>query len=217
MNIDYARQQMVRQQVRSWEVLDQAVLRVLGEVPRERFVPEGYRSLAFAETAIPIDRGEHMLTPIMEGRILQALDITAGTSVLEVGTGTGFLTACLASLGAEVTSLDIHGAFLALARRNIDDLGYGPIEFLEMDATVSLPPRGFDAIAVTGSLERFDPRFVQALNPGGRLFVVVGAPPAMEARLLVKDGAGRYGRSSVLFETVLQPLVNGQAPSEFSF
>lgn len=217
MNIDYARQQMVRQQVRGWEVLDQAVLRVLAEVPRERFVPEDYRSLAFAETAIPIGRGEHMLTPIMEGRILQALDITAGTSVLEVGTGTGFLTACLASLGAEVTSLDIHGAFLSLARRKVDDLGYGQIEFLEMDATVSLPAPGFDAIAVTGSLERFDPRFVQALNPGGRLFVVVGAPPAMEARLLVKDGTSRYGRSSTLFETVLQPLVNGQAPPEFLF
>lgn len=216
MNIDYARQQMVQQQVRSWEVLDAAVLGVLAEVPRERFVPDDYRSLAFAETEIPIGHGEFMLTPVMEGRILQALEIEAGASVLEVGTGTGFLTACLASLGAQVTSLDIYGQFLTQARRNLDDLGIDGVEYLEMDATLSLPERTFDAVAVTGSIERFDPRFVQALNPGGRLFVVVGTPPAMEARLVVRDGDSDW-RSTALFETVLRPLVNGVEPPEFLF
>lgn len=216
MNIDYARQQMVQQQVRGWEVLDEAVLGVLAEVPRERFVPDAYRSLAFAETEIPIGHGEFMLTPAMEGRIVQALEIEAGASVLEVGTGTGFLTACLASLGAQVTSIDIYGDFLSLARSNLESLGIGEVEFLELDATVSLPERSFDAIAVTGSLERFDPRFVQALNPGGRLFVVIGTAPAMEARLVVRDGDSEW-QSTALFETVLKPLVNGTEPPEFLF
>ena len=216
MNIDYARQQMVQQQVRSWEVLDAAVLGVLAEVPRERFVPDAYRSLAFAETEIPIGHGESMLTPVMEGRILQALEIDAGASVLEVGTGTGFLTACLASLGAEVTTLDIYGQFLTQARRNLDSLGIDGVEYLEMDATAALPERTFDAIAVTGSVERFDPRFVQALDPGGRLFVVVGTPPAMEARLVVRNGDSDW-HSTALFETILRPLVNGVEPPEFLF
>ncbi len=216
MDIDYARQQMVQQQVRSWDVLDDAVLKVLTEVPREHFVPAAYRSLAFAEAEIPIGRGEVMLTPVVEGRILQALGIESGASVLEVGTGTGFLTACLASLGADVTSLDIYGEFLSLARRNLDSLGTDGVELLEMDATAALPERTFDAIAVTGSLERFDPRFVHALNPGGRLLVVVGTPPAMEARLVVRDGDSDW-RSTVLFETVLKPLVNGRQPPVFRF
>lgn len=216
MNIDYARQQMVQQQVRAWEVLDDAVLRVLAEVPRERFVPDTYRSLAFAETEIPIGHGEFMLTPVMEGRILQALGIEAEMSVLEVGTGTGFLTACLAALGADVTSLDIHGEFLSLARRNLDSVGADRVELHEMDATAELPERSFDAVAVTGSLERFDPRFVHALNPGGRLFVVVGTAPAMEARLIVRDSDSDW-RSTALFETVLKPLVNGEEPPEFLF
>lgn len=216
MNIDYARQQMVQQQVRGWEVLDETVLGVLAEVPREHFVPDAYRSLAFAETEVPIGRGEFMLTPAMEGRILQALEIEAGASVLEVGTGTGFLTACLASLGAEVTSVDIHSEFLSLASSKLEGLGIGEIELLELDATVSLPERSFDAIAVTGSLERFDPRFVEALNPGGRLFVVIGTAPAMEARLIVREGGSEW-RSTALFETVLKPLVNGAEPPEFLF
>ena len=216
MDIDYARQQMVQQQVRSWEVLDDAVLKVLTEVPREHFVPAAYRSLAFAEAEIPIGRGEVMLAPVVEGRILQALGIESGASVLEVGTGTGFLTACLAALGANVTSLDIYSEFLSLARRNLDSLGTNGVELLEMDATAALPERTFDAIAVTGSLERFDPRFVHALNPGGRLLVVVGTPPAMEARLVVRDGDSDW-RSTVLFETVLKPLVNGRQPPVFRF
>ena len=216
MNIDYARQQMVQQQVRAWEVLDETVLGVLAEVPRERFVPDNYRSLAFAETEIPIGRGEFMLTPVMEGRILQALGIEPGTSVLEVGTGTGFLSACLASLGAEVTSIDIYDEFLSLAERNLESLGISGAEFVELDATASLPEGPFDAIAVTGSLERLDSRFVQALGPGGRLFVVVGTAPAMEARLITRESDTDW-QSTALFETVLKPLVNGKEPPEFLF
>ncbi len=216
MDTDFARQQMVEQQVRAWTVLDPDVLQVLREIPREQFVPTGYESLAFADTEIPIGRGQSMMTPTLEGRVLQALKPAAGDKVLEIGTGTGFLTACLARLAGQVTSIDIYDDFLGTARANIEDSGLGDVTLLQMDATESLPEGPFDAIAVTGSIERFDPRFVEALAPGGRLFVVVGAGPAMDARIVTRSG-GNDWRSESLFETALAPLVNGVEPPRFSF
>ena len=216
MDTDFARQQMVEQQVRAWEVLDPDVLQVLKDIPREQFVPTGYESLAFADTEIPIGRGQAMMTPTLEGRVLQALRPAPGESVLEVGTGTGFLTACLARLAGHVTSIDIYDDFLATARANIEDSGLGDVTLLPMDATESLPEGPFDAIAVTGSIESFDPRFVEALLPGGRLFVVVGAGPAMDARIVTRTGDNAWDSKS-LFETTLAPLVNGVEPPQFSF
>lgn len=216
MNIDFARQQMIDQQVRAWDVLEPAVLDVLRSVPRERFVPPAYTALAFADTEIPIGRGESMMTPTVEGRVLQALGVGDGESVLEVGTGTGFLAACLVRLGGRVTSIDIHEDFVRNAAKNLEGTGIADIELLTMDATSSLPDGPFDAIAVTGSLHAFDTRFVDRLRTGGRLFVVVGDPPIMEARRVVRTGDNDW-HSEAIFETRLRPLVHAGPPSGFHF
>ncbi len=216
MNIDFARQQMVQQQIRAWDVFQDDVLNVLGATPREVFVPADYEALAFAETEIPIGHGEPMLKPVIEGRILEALAIQPDDRVLEVGTGTGFLTACLARLADHVTSVDIHDAFVRSAGSRLEKLGISNVDLQTMDATAELPEGRFDAIAVTGSLQTFDPRFVDALLPGGRLFVVVGNPPVMEARLVTAGTDGEW-QSDTLFETDLKPLVNGALPPGFQF
>lgn len=216
MNTDFARQQMVQQQVRTWNVFDAAILDVLSEIPREQFVKSGFESLAFAETELPIGHGELMMTPNVEGRLLQALAVQATDSVLEVGTGSGFLTACLARLGNSVTSVDIHDDFLESATANLADSGISNFELLNMDATQQLPDGIFDVIAVTGSIEVFDPRYVMALKPGGRLFVVVGSTPIMDALLVERTGENDW-QTSKIFETELPALLNGVLLPQFSF
>lgn len=216
MNIDFARRQMIDQQVRAWTVLDSSVLDVLSAIPREEFVPEVYVPMAFADMEIPLGHGEFMMTPTVEGRVLQALDLNANEHVLEIGTGSGFLTACLAKLAGIVTSVDIHEDFIRNAARKLADAGVDNIELRTMDATRDLPGSHYDAIAVTGSIETFDPRFVDALRPGGRLFVVVGSRPVMEARLVRRSGDTDW-RSETLFETSLGPLVHGTLPPQFVF
>jgi len=216
MNTEFARRQMVDQQVRAWEVLNAGILNVLKTVPREQFVPTGFEALAFADTEIPIGHGQTMMTPTMEGRVLQALDIGPSDSVLEIGTGTGFLSACLARLAEKVTSIDIDEDMLKTAAANLEDSGIINVELLAMDATEELPDETFDAIAVTGSIQNSNPRFVMALKPGGRLFVVVGDAPAMEARMITRTGDNDWQTES-LFETELAPLVNGCKPPQFLF
>lgn len=216
MNIDFARQQMIDQQVRAWTVLDPSVLAVLSEVAREKFVPRPYESLAFADTEIPLGHGEYMMTPTVEGRLLQALELDSNDHVLEIGTGSGFLTACLAKLAAAVTSVDIHGDFVRDAAGKLASAGIDNVALRTMDATRELPGDRYDAIAVTGSIETFDPRFVDALRPGGRLFVVVGSPPVMEARLVRRSSNADWNSES-LFETKLAPLVHGTLPPQFIF
>jgi protein-L-isoaspartate(D-aspartate) O-methyltransferase len=216
MNTDYARLQMVNQQVRGWNVYDEDVLAMLRKLPREDYVPAGFESLAFADTAIPLSHGEHMLTPTLEGRVLQALGLVGSESVLEIGTGSGFLTACLAGLSRQVTSIDIHADFVDSAERKLADAGIDNVELLQMDATQELPDGHFDAIAVTGSIQSFDPRFVEALSPHGRLFVVVGDSPAMEAKLIERTDEHDW-QSLSLFETDIAPLVHGTLPQQFSF
>lgn len=216
MNTEFARQQMVNQQVRAWDVLDATVLQVMSTVPRERFVPAGFEALAFADTQIPIGHGQTMMTPTVEGRLLQALGLRRSDNVLEIGTGTGFLTACLASLAASVTSVDIHDEFLRSAARHLEDIGIENVDLAAMDATQELPKDHYDAIAVTGSIQTFDPRYVEALRPGGRLFVIVGDAPAMDARLICRTGDNDW-RSETLFETNLMPILHGALPPQFSF
>ncbi len=216
MNIDYARRQMVHQQVRGWNVYDEDVLSALQEIPREKFVPQEYAALAFADMEIAIGHGQHMMTPTIEGRVLQALGIRGDDRVLEIGTGSGFLTACLARLGASVTSIEIHDDFLPRAAAALDDCGIGNVELLHMNAMQELPEGQFDAIAITGSLQAFDPRFVEALNPQGRLFVVVGDAPAMKAKLILRTDQKDWETVS-LFETTLDPLINGASPPQFFF
>ncbi len=215
MNTDYARLQMVNQQVRGWNVYDEDVLAMLKELPREHFVPAGFESLAFADLAIPLGHGEHMMTPTIEGRLLQALGLRGNENVLEIGTGSGFMTACLASLATHVTSIDIHDDLVERASRKLESAGIDNVTLSPMDATRSLPDGSFDAIAVTGSVQTLDPRFVEALAPRGKLFVVVGDAPAMEARLIERtdDDVDTTG----LFETDLAPLIHGALPPQFAF
>jgi len=216
MNTDFARQQMIDQQVRAWSVLDVNVLAALKAVPREQFVPEVFRTLAFADTEIPLGHGQRMMTPTVEGRLLQALELLPGDKVLEIGTGSGFVTAVLATLSAEVTSIDIYDDFLDTAKRRLEDCGIENFELTNMDGTKSLPDQTFDAIAVTGSMQFLDQRLKNALNPGGRLFVVLGDAPAMTATRVTRIDANEW-RSDTLFETDLPPLVNGALPPQFSF
>ena len=216
MNVDIARQNMIEQQVRPWDVFDPAVLAAFARIPRENFVPAGYESLAFADTAIPIGHGELMLRPTIEGRLLQALQLDGTERVLEVGTGTGYMAACLASLADTVVSIDIYDDFLNQAGKNIEHAGISNVELLSMDATRELPEGSFDAIAVTGSIRNFDPRFVEALSVGGCLFVVVGDKSVMEARVIERTGDSDW-HSEPQFETCLKPLVHGSEPPGFLF
>lgn len=216
MNKDFARQQMIEQQVRAWDVFDVNVLEALKEVPRELFVPEGFAALAFADSEIPIGHGQVMMTPTIEGRALQALALAGGENVLEIGTGSGFLTAVLAKLSAHVTSIDIYDDFLDAARRRLEDCEIDNVDLIKMDGMKELPGGTFDAIVVTGSIQTFDSRFAEALNPGGRLFVVVGDTPAMSATRVTRFDTETW-QSDTLFETDLAPLINGALPPQFSF
>ena len=207
---------MIEQQVRAWDVFDPDVLAVLTDVPRERFVPVGYESLAFADTEIPIGHGESMMRPTIEGRLLQSLQLDGTETALEVGSGSGFLTACLARLAETVVSIDIYDDFLNQAGQVLADTGIHNVELVSMDATRELPQGPFDAIAVTGSMREFEPRFVEALSVGGRLFAVVGDPPVMQARVIERTGGSDW-QTETQFETCLRSLVHGSAPSGFEF
>ena len=216
MNFDIAREKMIEQQVRAWDVFDATVLDTLRGIPREQFVPPEFETLAFADTEVPIGHGQFMMTPTVEGRVLQALQLTGTEKVLEVGTGSGFLTACLGRLAELVTSVDVHEDFLQRAGGRLADNGIDNVKLIAMDAMQSLPAGTFDAIAVTGSIERFEPRFVNALAPEGRLFIVVGTAPVMDARLVVRKSNTDWN-SETLFETELAALVNGALPPQFAF
>jgi protein-L-isoaspartate(D-aspartate) O-methyltransferase len=214
MNLDVARTQMLGQQIRAWDVLDDKVLRTLESTPRERFVPREYVELAFADTEIPLAHGQSMLAPKVEGRLLQALQIEPTDEVLEIGTGTGYMAACLARLAKGVTSVDIFGDFVEGARARLREQNTGNVELVVADAlTLDLPGR-FDAIAVTGSVPDLDEHFIKMLRPHGRLFIVVGRAPVMEACLVTMDADGDWTTES-LFETVLTPLINSERPEPF--
>ena len=215
MNRNLARRQMVAQQVRAWDVFDQEVLKVLGGVAREQFVPAGYADVAYADTELPLPHGQVMLRPIIEGRLLQALELNGGSLVLEIGTGTGYLTACLARMSGSVTSIDIREDFIAAATRNLESADVDNASLQCMDAMTELPDGAFDAIAVTGSVPRIDERFIDALSPGGRLFLVAGESPVMSALLITRDGDNWQQNS--LFETDIPALENTAEESVFSF
>lgn len=211
-----ARQQMVDQQIRTWEVLDPRVLEALGQVPREAFVPARYRDLAFADTELPIGCGQSMLAPKIQGRILQALGATSADSALEIGTGTGYLCACMSLLCASTHSIDIHPELTAMAIANLRVLPKARVKLETRDAFDPAPLGQFDVIAVTGSLPMYDARFERCLRVGGRLFAVVGSAPVMEAVLVRRVDEGEWIRES-LFETVIDPLLNASGAPRFVF
>jgi len=214
--LESARRHMVQQQIRIADVTDAGVLTLYNSIPRDFFVPAEYRQLAYADSEIPLGHGEHMMVPIVESRMIQALDVDPRHEVLVVGTGSGFVTACLARLGSQVTSIDIHRDFVDSAAGKLKDLGIDNVSLAVMDACRELPPGPFDAIAVTGSLLTLDVRYIAALKPGGRLFLVTGDAPIMDAQLIVRDGDETWHATS-LFETMLKRLVNADGPTRFRF
>ena len=214
--IEAARRQMIEQQVRAWDVLEPRVLDALAAVPREHFVPEAYRGVAFADTAIPIGHGQSMLKPAVEGRALQALVPVHGERVLEIGTGSGFFAGCLSELAGDVESLEIHADLADAARQALAALGLTRVTVRQADAFAQEFGGGYDVIAVTGSLPVDDPRFERALAVGGRLFIVVGTPPVMQARLVTRTSDQAWLRET-LFETSIEPLVHARAASQFTF
>lgn len=216
-DFEQARFNMIEQQVRPWEVLDERVLDVMSRIPRENFVPERYRALAFADTNIPIGNNQVMMAPNVEGRLLQALNITPQDSILEVGTGSGYLTACLASLGRHVTSMDIFPEFTATAGERLAAQGITNVTLATADAANGLDNDAqFDVIAVTGSLPLLTRQFHENLDTGGRLFVISGKLPIMEALLITRINRDNWSRES-LFETCLPPLEHASRPQGFVF
>jgi protein-L-isoaspartate(D-aspartate) O-methyltransferase len=211
-----ARRQMVDQQIRTWEVLDPRVLDVLAAVPREGFVPPAYRELAFADAPIPIGFGSFMLAPVLQGRMLQALGPAATDGALEIGTGTGYLAACLSLLASSVHSIDIRPEFTAAATANLRDVPQGRVQLETRDAFDGALTGDYDVIAVTGSMPVYDTRFERALRIGGRLFAVVGTAPVMEAFLVRRVDEAEWIREG-LFETVIEPLLNAPAAPAFVF
>ena len=217
MNFDQARQNMVENQVRPWEVLDGRVLHVLRHVRREDFVPPAHRQLAFADLNLPLGHGEVMMKPVVEGRVLQALELKPADTVLEIGTGSGFLTACLANLAAHVTSVDIHADLIAAAGQRLQAAGIANVQLHTGEAVNGWQPQGtFDALIVTGAVYRIPDRFLGWLKPGGRLLAIRGESPAQQVVALTHEGNGRY-REESQFETDLPYLAHAEPPRRFVF
>ena len=215
LDFEKARFNMIEQQIRTWEVLDRRVLDVVASLPREDFVPERYRRLAYADLSLPIGHDQVMMPPKVEARMLQALDVQPADKVLEVGTGSGFVTACLARLGGHVHSVEILESFLGPARRRLEAHGITNVTLENGDAARGWSRHApYDVIAVTGSLPEMEEAFKLQLAVGGRLFVIVGEEPVMEARLYTRVGEDAWSMDS-LFETVVPPLINAPRPRRF--
>lgn len=218
MQTEAAREQMIHQQLRAWHVLEQAVLDTFARVPRETFVPPAYAEVAYADTEIPLGGGDHMLAPKVAGRIVQALAPKPTDRVLEVGTGSGYLSACLAGHACSVHSLEIREDLAKQAALNLRAAGVrnASVERRDAFAPEALGNGSYEVIVLTGSLPARDARFEERLAPGGRLFVVLGSGPVMEASLVTRAADGSLTCAG-LFETVLKPLVGAAQPPAFRF
>jgi len=221
MDYNQARFNMVEQQVRPWDVLDPRVLNVIGNIPRELFTPEACRNLAYADARIPLGRFEDheasMMNPVVEGRLLQSLAISEEDTVLEIGTGSGYLTACLATLARHVDSVDIDPAMTAMAEKHLAALEIDNVTLSTGDASHSWDQKQvYDAIAITGSMQEIPDFYMKALKEGGRLFVITGDAPVMHAHLVTRTGRNEWS-DEVLFETCIEPLVHAEKPATFIF
>jgi protein-L-isoaspartate(D-aspartate) O-methyltransferase len=218
MDIERARHNMVEQQIRPWEVLDVEVLGLFQRCPRDAYVSEEYRALAYADTRIPLGEGQVMMLPREEARLLQALQLEPGHSVLEIGTGSGYLTSLLAASSRHVTSVEISANLSERARRVLAAEGTYNITLEVGDGLRGWPDGSapYDAIALTGSVYELDPALLEQLEVGGRLFAIVGQAPAMEACLVTRTSKRQWDTES-LFETVVPPLIGAGPPRRFHF
>ncbi len=217
MNFEVARFNMVQQQIRTWDVLDPRVLDLVGKMPREDFVPPAYRKLAFVDMNIPLGQEQVMMAPKVEARLLQELEVSPQDKILEVGTGSGYLTALLASFGAHVHSVEIIPEFSTQAAAKLAAHQIGNVTLEVGDAARGWGRHGpYDVIAITGSLPILPDNFRNSLKVGGRLFAIVGQSPVMEAKLIRRVSQTSWSEAS-LFETSLPPLRNALEPSKFVF
>lgn len=207
-----ARENMIEQQIRPWEVLDARVLDVFRQLPRDRFMPEAYRAVAYTDVEIPIGHGERTMKPVVEGRTLQSLELSGSERVLEIGTGSGFLTACLSRLAHSVVSIERHVDLVAAASGRLSEHGIDNARVIAANALAGFEPDDrFDAIVVTAAVDTIPERFLTWLTPTGRLFAVRGRSPAMEAVLVTRIDDSHF-RTDSLFETELDYL-HGAAPT----
>jgi protein-L-isoaspartate(D-aspartate) O-methyltransferase len=217
LNFETARKHMVESQIRTWEVVDPRVLDLMQRSPREDFVPAAYRNLAYADLNIPLGRGQVMMPPKMEARLLQALDVQPSDKILEVGTGSGYLTWLLANLGHRVISVEIDPVLSAQAEMTLAAHGIRNATLEVGDAARGWDKHApYDVILITGSLPLFPETYQNSLAVGGRLVAVVGASPVMDVWLVRRTAENSYTRET-LFETDLPPLTNAPAPASFVF
>lgn len=207
---------MIGQQLRAWAVSDQRVLEVMATLPRESFLPQEWRTLAYADTGIPLGHGRELPPPKIQGRALQALLPQPGEEALEIGSCTGYLTACLARLAGRVTAVESHPELAAAARRNLAALGIDNAEVLEGDGLAMEFSCRFDVVCVNGSLRELPHRLQELLAVGGRLFIVTGKPPIMQASRITRVDETGWRRENI-FETYLAPLAGVRPVAEFVF
>jgi protein-L-isoaspartate(D-aspartate) O-methyltransferase len=217
MNYEQARFNMIEQQIRTWEVLDQRILNLLADVHREDFIPDVYKKLALADVNIPLLHEQVTMPPKLEARLLQSLDISKDDRILEIGTGCAYLTALLAKLGKDVTSIDIFPEFTLQAGEKLAAHNINNVNLIAADAingwSLTAP---YDVIVVTGSVPLENKSFQQQLSIGGRLFVIVGESPVMEALLVTRVSDNGWSRES-LFETDIPALIGAVQPARFRF
>ncbi|MBS0582243.1 MAG: protein-L-isoaspartate O-methyltransferase [Proteobacteria bacterium] len=214
LNVELARNNMIEQQVRPWDVLDERVLEALSAIRREDFLPEAVQNLAFADMELPLGHGEVALKPVIEGRLLQGVAPSRGESVLEIGTGCGFLTACLARLGGNVTSVEQHADFVEAARAHLAAAGIRNVHIEHADAVNAYRPgQQFDVMLVTGAVAELPPRWREWIKPGGRLLAIVGESPVQSAILYTRGG--EWSEQS-LFETDLPYLTHAAPAARFA-
>ena len=215
LNLELARHNMIEQQVRPWDVLDARVLGTMSALRREDFVPAAQRNLAFADLCLPLGHGEVMMKPVLEGRLLQAVSPQADESVLEIGTGSGFLTACLARLGGAVTSVEQHADLADAARARLAAAGIANAQVETVEAIRAFDPgRTFDVMVVTGAVCELPRHWRGWIRPGGRIFAIAGLSPAQRAILYTCADDGRWTETA-LFETDLPYLRHAEPPQRF--
>jgi protein-L-isoaspartate(D-aspartate) O-methyltransferase len=217
MNIEQARFNMIEQQIRPWEVLDQDVLNLLSIVKRENFVPAAYRNIAFADLEVPLPGGQRMLSPKVEARVLQELAVHKGETVLEIGAGSGYMAALLAHRGRSVTTVEISPELADFAKQNLAANGLTNAEVVNGDGALGWPDGApYDVICVSAGLPVMPQEFLEQLKVGGRIAAFVGTAPVMKAQIITRVDEKQF-RVSDIFETLVSPLKNAVHPSQFRF